>query len=55
MSLPSVEDVRTEVKKWLEENWDPDLTVGEWWDILARSGYAAPHLPRRLLGQGLAA
>ena len=28
MALPSVEDVRTEVKKWLEENWNPDLTVG---------------------------
>src|SRR6202049_5271089 len=42
VSLPSVDDVRTEMKQWLEENWNPELTVGEWWEILARSGYAAP-------------
>ena len=52
MALPSVEDVRVEVKKWLEENWDPELTVAEWWDILARSGYAAPHFPEDCWGKG---
>ncbi len=52
MALPSVEDVRIEVKKWLEENWNPDLTVAEWWDILARSGYAAPHFPEDCWGKG---
>jgi alkylation response protein AidB-like acyl-CoA dehydrogenase len=52
MTLPSVEDVRAEVKAWLEENWDPDLTVGEWWDILARSGYAAPTFPEDCWGKG---
>ena len=43
--MPTAEDVRTEVKAWLEENWDPDLTVAEWWDRLTRSGYAAPTFP----------
>jgi alkylation response protein AidB-like acyl-CoA dehydrogenase len=52
VALPSVEDVRVEVKKWLEENWNPDLTVAEWWDILARSGYAAPHFPENCWGKG---
>ncbi len=52
MSLPSVEDVRTEVKAWLEENWNPELTVGEWWDILARSGYAQPMFPEDCWGKG---
>jgi alkylation response protein AidB-like acyl-CoA dehydrogenase len=52
VSLPSVEDVRIEVKKWLEQSWNPDLTVGEWWDILARSGYAAPHFPEDCWGKG---
>ena len=52
MALPSVEDVRVEVKKWLEDNWDPDLTVAEWWEILARSGYAAPHFPEDCWGKG---
>ena len=51
----TAEDVRAEVKAWLEENWDPDLTVAEWWDRLARSGYAAPHVPRGRVGQGLGA
>src|SRR5881227_1242284 len=48
----TVEDVRTELKAWLEENWNPDLTVGEWWDILARSGYAAPTFPEDTWGKG---
>jgi alkylation response protein AidB-like acyl-CoA dehydrogenase len=52
VSLPSVEDVRTEVKQWLEDNWDPELTVGEWWDLLARSGYAAPTFPENCWGKG---
>jgi alkylation response protein AidB-like acyl-CoA dehydrogenase len=52
MPMPTVEDVRTEVKAWLEENWNPDLTVGEWWDVLARSGYAAPTFPEDCWGKG---
>ena len=36
------EDVTAEVTSWLEENWDPDLTVGEWWELLGMSGWAAP-------------
>ena len=39
-------------RQWLEENWNPDLTVAEWWDILARSGYAAPHFPEDCWGKG---
>jgi alkylation response protein AidB-like acyl-CoA dehydrogenase len=52
MAVPTAEDVRTEVKAWLEENWDPDLTVAEWWDRLARSGYAAPTFPEDAWGKG---
>jgi alkylation response protein AidB-like acyl-CoA dehydrogenase len=52
MVMPSAEDVRAEVKAWLEENWNPDLTVGEWWDLLARSGYAAPTFPDDAWGKG---
>jgi alkylation response protein AidB-like acyl-CoA dehydrogenase len=52
MTMPSPEDVRAEVKAWLEENWNPDLTVAEWWDILARSGYAAPTFPEDAWGKG---
>ncbi|MBV9661866.1 MAG: acyl-CoA dehydrogenase family protein [Acidimicrobiales bacterium] len=46
-------DPVTEVKKWLAESWDPDLTVAEWWDRLGRSGWAAPGLPENSFGRGL--
>ena len=52
MTMPSPEDVRAEIKAWLEENWNPDLTVAQWWDILARSGYAAPTFPADTWGKG---
>ena len=35
-----------ELRTWLEENWDPDLTVGEWWERLGLSGWAAPEPAR---------
>ena len=46
-------DVAGEVKTWLSENWDPDLTVGEWWERLGTSGWAAPTLPEGSYGKGL--
>jgi alkylation response protein AidB-like acyl-CoA dehydrogenase len=44
-----VEDLRA----WLEENWDPDLTVGEWWERLGLAGWANPILPPDCFGRGL--
>ncbi|HEX4491559.1 MAG TPA: acyl-CoA dehydrogenase family protein [Acidimicrobiia bacterium] len=52
MSEPTVEDVRAEVRSWLAENWDPDLSVGDWWERLAQSGYAAPTFPEDSFGRG---
>jgi alkylation response protein AidB-like acyl-CoA dehydrogenase len=52
VSEPTVEDVRAEVRAWLADNWDAELTVGEWWDRLARSGYAAPTFPEDAFGRG---
>ena len=46
-------DVTAEVTSWLEENWDPDLTVGEWWERLGTSGWAAPTWPEDAYGRGL--
>lgn len=46
--------VLEEVQSWLQENWDPDLTVGEWWDRLGRSGWAVPTWPEEWFGKGLA-
>jgi alkylation response protein AidB-like acyl-CoA dehydrogenase len=33
------------IDTWLDENWDPELTVGEWWRRLAAAGLAHPMLP----------
>ena len=38
MAVITAETVRDEVRAWLAENWDPDLTVAEWWERLMRSG-----------------
>jgi len=43
----------SEVKRWLEENWDPDLLVEDWWRLVADAGWCAPHLPADQGGRGL--
>ena len=52
MSDLTVEEIRAEVKAWLDENWDESLTVGEWWDRLGPSGYAHPMLAPNAYGKG---
>jgi alkylation response protein AidB-like acyl-CoA dehydrogenase len=46
-------EVRTEVRAWLQENWDPDLTVGAWWQLLGHAGWSAPSWPVEAYGRGL--
>jgi alkylation response protein AidB-like acyl-CoA dehydrogenase len=46
-------DAVSEVKQWLADNWDPDRTVGEWWERLGTAGWAAPTLPADAYGKGL--
>ncbi len=46
-------DVVTDLKAWLVANWDPNLTVREWWEILGTSGWAAPTWPVEWYGKGL--
>ncbi len=48
-----IDDVLDELHDWLEETWDPDLTVGEWWERLGLAGWAAPGLPTNAYGRGL--
>jgi alkylation response protein AidB-like acyl-CoA dehydrogenase len=42
-----------EVQAWLEENWDPDLSVEAWWKAVAAAGWTAPHFPTEQGGRGL--
>ena len=46
-------DVIDELKSWLDDNWDPDLTVAEWWERLGLAGWAAPSLPENAYGRNL--
>ena len=34
--------VRAEVRAWLEANWDPNLSLLEWRNMLAESGWGMP-------------
>ncbi len=47
------ETVRVEARAWLEENWDPNLGLIEWRNMLADSGWGAPHWPRDWYGRDL--
>jgi alkylation response protein AidB-like acyl-CoA dehydrogenase len=49
---PSTE-LEDEIHTWLEENWDPDLTVAQWWERLGLAGWSAPNLPENAYGRGL--
>jgi alkylation response protein AidB-like acyl-CoA dehydrogenase len=46
-------DLWDEVRGWLDEHWDPDLSVDEWWRIVADAGWTAPQLDTEQGGRGL--
>ena len=42
-----------ECTAWLEENWDPDLSVEAWWKLVGAAGWTAPHFTPEQGGKGL--
>ncbi|MGH9229439.1 MAG: acyl-CoA dehydrogenase family protein [Acidimicrobiales bacterium] len=46
-------DIVAEVKDWLADNWDADLSVGEWWERLGTSGWGVPTWPTDWFGREL--
>jgi len=46
-------EVRDEAAQWFKENWSEDLTLGEWWRLLADSGWGLPTWPKEWFGRGL--
>ena len=38
----TAEQVQAEVEAWLDENWDPALSVRDWWRRLAGAGLSYP-------------
>jgi alkylation response protein AidB-like acyl-CoA dehydrogenase len=53
MSAISEAKVRAEVREWLAANWNPDLSLVEWRNKLADSGWGMPHWPKEWYGRGL--
>ena len=49
----STAKLRDEICGWLAANWDPDLTVAEWWERLADGGWSVPTWPEDAFGRGL--
>jgi alkylation response protein AidB-like acyl-CoA dehydrogenase len=43
-----------DLQSWLDSEWDPDLTVAEWWDKLGNAHWSAPAWPEESYGRGLA-
>lgn len=48
------DEILDELHTWLEENWDPELTVAEWWERLGLAGWSLPTLPTNAYGRGVA-
>ena len=44
--------IRDEADRWFQEHWDPDLTLGAWWERLAESGWGFPTWPEQWFGKG---
>jgi alkylation response protein AidB-like acyl-CoA dehydrogenase len=48
-------EAREGALSWLKANWDPTLTVRQWWALLADSGWGFPTWPADWFGQNLSA
>ena len=35
-------DITTEATEWFQHHWDPAMPLGDWWRLLADSGFAPP-------------
>ncbi|MFN0025654.1 MAG: acyl-CoA dehydrogenase family protein [Acidimicrobiales bacterium] len=51
----SLQDIRDEVRTWLDEHWDVDRPLLEWRMLLADSGWGCPTWPLQWFGRGLPA
>ena len=50
---PSADDIRRQVREWLEANWNPDEDLVAWRNLLADSGWGMPVWPRQWHGRDL--
>ena len=52
MNQTSEKEVKAEVANWIDDNWDPELTVAEWWQLMADARLAHTMLPEEAGGRG---
>jgi alkylation response protein AidB-like acyl-CoA dehydrogenase len=50
--LPTAAVVREELGRWLNEQWDAQLTARQWWRLLAEERWTAPAFPLTAGGRG---
>jgi len=53
-TTPSTDELLSDVRAWLKLKWEPDLTVGDWWERLGMAGWSAPGLPTNAYGKAVA-
>ena len=51
--MTSDEDVQSELRTWIDANWDPGLPLTRWRELLADAGWACPAWPSGWCGRGL--
>ena len=44
-------EIASSVNEWLDANWNPDLSLREWREILVEGGWATPHWPSAFFGR----
>jgi alkylation response protein AidB-like acyl-CoA dehydrogenase len=47
------DDLWDDVTTWIDEHWDPDLSVEAWWALVGAAGWTAPHFAPEHGGRGL--
>ena len=52
MTLSTAAEVETTAGAWIDANWNPDLTVSEWWELLAQNHLSHPMMPEQAGGRG---
>ncbi len=49
----SIPDLIDEVGAWVDDNWNLDMPLADWWQRLSDSGLAFPQWPENYGGRGL--
>jgi alkylation response protein AidB-like acyl-CoA dehydrogenase len=48
----SAEEIVRQVSSWVSVHWDPEMTLNEWWGLLAKERLSVPHWPQEWFGRG---